>query len=288
MNRLSFILLVILICAACTNETPGERSQPAPPSQEKAAAPAAPSPEETMTRVREPVKKDLPPPDAQLYQIAFQGPFVKVIQFPEYPEWERLSANTYAILDTKSRRFWLVDPGVGSVRMILYWAEKEGASLRAIFLTHGHLDHVGGVQGVLSAFPSAPVYVSPADAAWMSASDPIFEGIRAPLPPSSNDLLKDGQSFTMGEQRLEVIFTPGHTVGSVCFLLKPETVLFSGDTLLPRSIGRGDLPHALTLKDTIRSIKERLLVLPDDTLVMPGHGNPTSIGREIRENRYLK
>lgn len=228
------------------------------------------------------------PPDAQPFQDSLTREGVKVVRFPEYSDRERFSSHAYAILSPADRHTLILDPGIGSVRMIRFWAEREGADVRVIAVTHGHLDHTGGVGPLKETWPEA-LFVAPKDDAdWMQEMDLLhFGGLRASPPPPPDRLLVHGDLIRVGNLVFDVIATPGHTKGSICLYLPEENLLFSGDTLFYRNIGRTNFPQSLTLPDLIQSIRSALGKLPDDTLVFPGHGWPTNLGDERRENPYL-
>ncbi len=233
--------------------------------------------------------KDLDyPPDSRPFRTVLETENLIVARFPEYTQWSRFSANGYAVLDKPSGETVLIDPGIGSVRMMRFWVKRQKAKVAAIVATHGHIDHTGGVRALKQAYPKAVFAVPEADADWMRTPDPEhFAGIRAPLPPPPDRTLRDGDALAFGNLALDVVATPGHTVGSVCLSLPEEHLLFSGDTLLYRSIGRTDLPHALSQAELLVSIKRNLGAFDDETRVLPGHGRKTTLGDERRQNRYL-
>jgi glyoxylase-like metal-dependent hydrolase (beta-lactamase superfamily II) len=167
----------------------------------------------------------------------------------------------------------------------------ENLSLSAILLTHGHVDHTGG-SGRLVKDTAASVYVHPDDD--FLTLHPV-EQVRAMfgmLPPGSYDVpenllaLRDGQALQLAGLELEVRHTPGHTPGHCCFYLEDQETLFSGDQLFAGSIGRTDLPRG-SFPALMRSMTEKVLTLPDETRVLPGHGPETTIGRERRTNPFL-
>ena len=185
----------------------------------------------------------------------------------------------------------VIDPGQDADRIIAA-LEQRNLNPTAILLTHGHFDHVNGIPGLLKRFPDLPVYVSPEDAKVMR--HPLNT-----LPPEYGPVAID-QSVRWDVERLEqwgvrTIPTPGHTPGGVCYYIpsshqepgaKRQALLFSGDTLFAGSVGRTDLPGGdmATLMDSLK----KLTALPDDTLVIPGHGPFTSIAAERRGNPFLR
>lgn len=148
--------------------------------------------------------------------------------------------------------------------------------LRAVLLTHGHNDHLGGAVG-LGRGGEVPVFVHEND--WALVRRHLGDTVLTPLPVAGELIL--------GDVRLTVIHTPGHTPGSCCFYAADEGVLFSGDTLFKGGIGRTDLPGG-SERDILRSIRERLITLPPTTVVYPGHGGHTTIADERRFNPFLQ
>ena len=205
---------------------------------------------------------------------------MKVVQIPN----GQFVENCYIVLDEATRECAVIDPGEGA-GLILHKLQTLDARPTAIWLTHGHLDHVMGVAR-LKAETGAPV--------WLHAADrPLYDrvpeqaawfGLEAePLPPPDH-AYEAGDMVRVGKTELIVRHTPGHSPGSVC-LVAPG-VVFGGDVLFAGSIGRSDLPggDADTL---IRSIERELLVLPDETIVYSGHGPETTVGNERRANPFL-
>ena len=169
---------------------------------------------------------------------------------------------------------------------------KHDLAAVALLLTHGHVDHTGG-SGALSGTTGAAVYVHPDDD--FLTLDPIkqLELMFGLTPPGSYEVpkefkrLEDGQALDLAGLRFGVRHTPGHTPGHCCFYLESQETFFSGDQLFAGSVGRTDLAGG-SYPDLIRSMKEKVLVLPDDTRVLPGHGPETTIGRERATNPFLR
>jgi hydroxyacylglutathione hydrolase len=178
----------------------------------------------------------------------------------------------------------LVDCSIGGEAALRY-AEESGLSIRLIVNTHGHLDHVYN-NGAFKQRTGAPLAIHPADLAFLERLGEMAAawGLPPVDSPAPDLLLHDGNKLEIGAFTLDVIHTPGHTPGSIC--LYGSGVLISGDTLFRESIGRTDLPGG-SFPQLIESIRSRLLVLPDDTAVYPGHGPPTTIGHERRRNPFL-
>lgn len=302
--RLWSLFLVVLLAGAVTacsrcGDDPATDFAPAPVAQPE---PDVDEPLEMVdgdrVTLREPpqeLAEPLPPPDiidyppdALPFQESLRRDGVLVVRFPEYTERERFSSHAYAIVSPADKHTLILDPGIGSVRMIRFWAEREGADVRVIAVTHGHLDHTGGVGPLKETWPQAEFMAPKEDADWMGEMDLLnFGGLRASPPPPPDRLLQHGDLIRVGDLVFDVIATPGHTKGSICLSLPEERLLFSGDTLFHRNIGRTNFPHSLTTDELVQSIKTALGKLPDDTLVYPGHGWPTVLGDERRENPFL-
>ena len=179
----------------------------------------------------------------------------------------------------------VIDPGAEADRLIRRIEERR---LRVVGypLTHGHRDHVGALAEVHARFP-APIGLHPTDAAWaFSPNNRLFPWEDPVAAPPGIDLeWEDGQAVDMGPFRFEVVFLPGHTPGGVGLWFEDDHTLFGGDTLFAGSVGRTDLPGGdfATLQQSLR----RLLDLPPETRVFPGHGPATTLAEEIRSNPCL-
>ena len=173
---------------------------------------------------------------------------------------------------------WVVDPGADE-EAIVKAAEAEGAKIAGVLLTHAHFDHIGAIPGIKARFPEAPVYVHPSDEVMFGHpfNRPPPEYPSFPKPAG----VVDARKFPLAE----VIETPGHTPGGVCYYFKEDGVLLSGDTLFAGSVGRTDFPGG-SMTTLVESLK-KLKALPDLTKVIPGHGPSTTIGEEKGSNPYL-
>lgn len=188
-------------------------------------------------------------------------------------------ANCYIVMDEETKEAVVLDPG-GDVDDIEKMLQSLGAKVKYIALTHGHFDHTTGVDG-LQAITKADVAIGKEDNE-MILKDAQYYG---PFIEGGADItLNHGDTLNFGKHTMKVIHTPGHTPGGVCFLI--ENMLFSGDTLFKGSIGRSDLAGG-DGEALIRNIKERLVVLPKETIVYPGHGPSTTIGDEELYNPFL-
>lgn len=193
--------------------------------------------------------------------------------------------NCYLVADPGSGEAAVVDPGE-DVRLFRARLGHEGWVLRAIWLTHAHLDHVAGVAALREG-SDAPIHLHPSDRALydhLPVQAAQF-GLEAPVPPAPDRDLADGGSVAVGGYAFRVVHTPGHSPGGVCLI--GHGLAFVGDTLFAGSIGRTDLPGG-DLKALLASIHERLLTLPDETVVYSGHGPATTIGAEKRDNPFVK
>lgn len=197
-----------------------------------------------------------------------------------------ISTNCYLAVNEDTKQAVVVDPAAAPARLMDHIRE-EGLKIEAILLTHGHFDHIMGIDGFLKEY-SVPVYVHEDDLKMME--DPQWN--QSAIYTSGYTFagavpLRDGQTLSLAGYDFQVLHTPGHTPGGCCYYVKSEGVLFSGDTLFQRSVGRTDFEGSST-KDLIRGIREKLMVLPDDTHVYPGHMGETLIGYEKRENPFIQ
>jgi len=164
--------------------------------------------------------------------------------------------------------------------------EEQGFQVAAILLTHGHFDHILGI-GKLKELTEAKVYCSEAERDLvMDASLNVSQQFRRSCTVNPDILLKDGEVINIAGIELKMLLTPGHTAGSCCYYIEEAGFLISGDTLFSESVGRTDFPTG-SMGALINSIKEKLLCLPGDTKVYPGHGAPTTIQYEKEYNPFL-
>jgi hydroxyacylglutathione hydrolase len=197
-----------------------------------------------------------------------------------------LRCNCTILGDETTHEAIVVDPGE-DVSEILTRLAAHKLTLKQIIITHGHVDHVGGAVH-LKRITGAPIFLNQYDltqlammevqAGWLGIEPPEV----APPDASADDGMKVGLPNITGE----VLHTPGHTEGSTCLYFAPQQLLIAGDTLFAGSIGRTDLPGGDGRK-ILRSIRERLLTLPDPVIVIPGHGNKTTIAEERATNPFL-
>lgn len=195
--------------------------------------------------------------------------------------------NAYLLVCGSNGLAAIVDPGADAPRIAEAIAHEE-LDLVAILLTHAHIDHVEGVSEIRSAVPDVPIWLHP-EALPMYRAMPhqaAMFGMQLGELPEPTDELPHGLRFDLGPCALDVRFTPGHAPGHVMLVSDDESLALVGDLVFQGSIGRTDLPGG-DMKTLMRSIREQLLTLPDHTKLYPGHGPPTTVGRERFSNPFL-
>ena len=205
---------------------------------------------------------------------------MKILGFPVGP----LQANAYLAICEDTQACALVDPGAEPERLLAAAAEA-GAHIEMILLTHAHLDHIGAVAAVRRE-TGAPVYLHPADLPMYEAAPQQAKsfGLDLESQPHPDRTLEDGEVVAIGRESIEVRHTPGHSPGHVS--LVGDGFALVGDCVFAGSIGRTDLPGG-DHRTLLESIKEKLLSLPDATVLYPGHGRETTVGRERKTNPFL-
>ena len=197
-----------------------------------------------------------------------------------------VGTNCYLVVNEEEKQCILIDPAVYSGE-IAEQIRREGLDLRAILLTHGHFDHIMGIDGFRKEFPEIPVYAHREEEALLKdASMNASLEFGRQYTFSGAAYAEDGDVLDLAGMQFQVIHTPGHTIGGCCYYLQEEKVLFSGDTLFQESIGRTDFPTG-NGGQLMRSIREKLFILPEETAVYPGHMERTTIGDEKKYNPYF-
>lgn len=186
--------------------------------------------------------------------------------------------NCYLLVDEDTKECGIIDPG-GQAKRIERAIKTLNAKPKYIILTHGHMDHVDGVVELAKEF-KIPFYVSRVDEEYMEKDNTVFGTL-----PKASGYLKEGDTVKLGNKTIEVIETPGHTKGGLCFLV--EDKVFTGDTLFQGAVGRSDFDGGDS-HELIKSIKEKLLPLGDNVEVYPGHGPMSTIGYEKMRNPFLQ
>jgi hydroxyacylglutathione hydrolase len=197
-----------------------------------------------------------------------------------------LQCNCSILGDETTREAVVVDPG-DNIPHILELLKKHGLTLKQIIVTHGHIDHIAGAQQ-LKRLTGAPVLFNQADLPQLAMMEMQAGWIGVPTPEVASPDADAAEGLKVGVANLagEVLHTPGHTKGSICLYFAPQKLLLAGDTLFAGSIGRTDLPGG-NMRKILASLRDRLMVLPDETRVIPGHGPETSVGVERKTNPYL-
>jgi hydroxyacylglutathione hydrolase len=198
-----------------------------------------------------------------------------------------LRCNCSIIGDVTTHEAMVIDPG-DDIADILALIGKHNLQVKKIVITHAHIDHVGGAMK-LRAATGAPILLNQNDSALLRMLDvqAAWIGMAAPGNVEIDQSIGDSDKVQAGPLVAQVLHTPGHTEGSICLYFPAEKKLIAGDTLFAGSIGRTDLPGG-SFDKIISSIHEKVLALPDETIVVPGHGPLTSIGEERESNPFLR
>ncbi len=197
-----------------------------------------------------------------------------------------LQCNCSVIGDESTREAMVIDPG-DEIEDVLALIRKHNLQVKQIVITHAHIDHVGGAMK-LRAATGAPILLNQSDYALLKMIDmqAVWVGMAPPGKVEIDHSLGQADRVRTGSLDADVIHTPGHTEGSICLYFPAEKKLIAGDTLFAGSIGRTDLPGG-SFQKIINSLHEKVLALPDDTIVVPGHGPLTTIGEERESNPFL-
>ncbi len=196
-----------------------------------------------------------------------------------------VETNCYIVVNEALNECFVIDPG-DDEEVIIAAVEETKAVPVAILLTHGHFDHIYAVEPLVKKF-GIPVYASENEAALLMEPEmncSAYYGREVSVVPEN--YIEDGDTFCVAGFKIKGIHTPGHTKGSMCFYIGDEGVLFSGDTLFKGSVGRTDLPTGNTHL-LIESLRDKIIVLPPETTIYPGHGPETKLDYEKRNNSYM-
>ncbi len=198
-----------------------------------------------------------------------------------------LQCNCSVIGDETTLEGMVIDPG-DEIDQVLAVVQKHKLKIKQIVITHAHIDHVGGATK-LRAATGAPILLNENDAALLKMLDvqASWIGVAPPGEVKIDQNLADADTIRAGLINVTVMHTPGHTEGSVCLYFPLEKKLIAGDTLFAGSIGRTDLPGG-SFQKIVRSLQEKVMALPDETIVVPGHGQLTTIGEERESNPYIR
>jgi len=194
-----------------------------------------------------------------------------------------LQTNCYIYYCASGRNCIVIDPGAEADRILALIAGEKALPV-AVVLTHGHADHVGAAAALLARF-RIPLWMHGQDEEEMRSETGrgLADMFGVELPPPAGRLLAEGDTIAIGDQKLMVLHSPGHTPGSI--LLYGEGLLFTGDTLFREDVGRTDLPGGD--EEKLRASLERIKGFPAGTVILPGHGEPSVLEHELRHNPYL-
>jgi len=206
---------------------------------------------------------------------------LEVISFSDFS----FGSNTYLVVNEAIAQAVLIDAGISAPEILDYLGEKA-VQLEAILLTHGHPDHLFGLKEIADA-TGAHCYMHSSDAQLLRYIPPVLLnmlGLEKLDLPEEFLPLEDGQELELAGMKFKVLYTPGHSEGSVCFLT--DGVLFAGDLIFHGSIGRTDFPGG-SMQELVKSVKEKVFTLPSDTKILPGHMDSTVVGWEKKTNPFL-
>ena len=202
--------------------------------------------------------------------------------------------NCYLLVNHKTGELLVVDPG-DQAQLIEKQIEKTGAKPVAILLTHGHFDHIGGCEELKAAADAyagehgenpVKIYAGEAEKKFLlDTKSNLSKDMGRPVTVTADVYLKDGEELDLDGIRIQVLATPGHTAGGISYYFPEGGFLICGDTLFQESVGRTDFPTG-SMSTLVRSVKEKLFTLPEETVVYPGHGDSTTIGHEKKYNPF--
>lgn len=193
--------------------------------------------------------------------------------------------NCYFIYEDGREEVWFFDPADRG-DYIFEALKKKGFCVAGIFLTHGHFDHIWGVEELKKCSGAKLYALDKEKELCMDSSMNVSKAAGRACTVTPDIYVKDNEEITLAGMSARVISTPGHTGGSCCYYFEEDKILISGDTLFQESVGRTDFPSG-SMSKLVRSVKEKLFTLPQDVKVYPGHGEPTTIGHEMKHNPFL-
>lgn len=197
------------------------------------------------------------------------------------------STNCYLVIDDATKQCVLFDAPDHTISPLLDMVEKEKLTLLGLWLTHGHFDHLADHQLVRDRFPGAKILIHTLDEPKLLKPGSRLFPLPFTIPPGKADsFIEDGQSLSIGDINLKVIFTPGHSPGHVSFYFEKDKVLIGGDLIIGGAVGRTDLPDS-NPDDLDASIRKVMALSPDTTL-LPGHGDPSQLADEATQNPYVR
>ncbi|MBN2678089.1 MAG: MBL fold metallo-hydrolase [Anaerolineaceae bacterium] len=196
--------------------------------------------------------------------------------------------NTYLVTDAASREAVIIDPSF-DISAHLKLIPRQASQVKYILITHAHFDHIAGVHDLVKMLPEKPVVgLHPSDLPlWNDCKKPFTDQYQMGILPAPTHLLSDDETISIGSINFNIHHTPGHCPGHVIFSIPEAKVVFCGDVIFAGAIGRTDLPGG-DYAQLIESIRNKILVLPDETRLLPGHGPETTVGFERLNNPFLK
>jgi hydroxyacylglutathione hydrolase len=197
--------------------------------------------------------------------------------------------NGYVVrTDEAATECLVIDPGLDGSDLVAFLEEHQLTPV-AVVLTHGHADHIVGLAALRQRYPGLKVFIHQLDAPLLADPDANLSGLAGLtfVTAPADILLREGDVIEEAGVRLQVLHTPGHTLGGICLYAEADNLVFAGDTLFADSVGRTDFPGG-DMEQLIESIRTKLFTLPDKTAVYPGHGMRTTIGREKRANPFVR